>query len=90
MSTTNLNVRIDKSVKDQAEVLFAELGLNMTSAINVFLRSAIRQNGIPFDVKLDVPNEITANAIKEGEKLMNDTTAPRYSNIADFKAALKK
>ena len=42
MATTNLNIRIDKAVKDQAEVIFDELGLNMTTAVNMFLRTAIR------------------------------------------------
>ena len=60
MSTTNLNIRTDKDIKDQAEAIFNELGLNMTTAINMFLRTAIREHGIPFDLKLDVPNETTA------------------------------
>ncbi len=88
MATTNLNIRTEKEVKDQAEEIFNELGLNMTSAINVFLRAAIREHGIPFDLKLDVPNDITAAAIEEGRKLMDDPTAKRYSNMADLKAAL--
>ena len=36
MSTTNLNIRMDKKVKEDAEKIFGELGLNMTSAINIF------------------------------------------------------
>ena len=44
MATTNLNIRTDKAIKDQAEEIFNELGLNMTTAINIFLRTAIRQN----------------------------------------------
>ena len=68
MATTNLNIRTDKEIKDQAEVIFSELGLNMTTAINVFLRTTIRENGIPFELKLDVPNSTTAAAIEEGKK----------------------
>lgn len=67
MATTNLNIRMDKAVKDQAEQIFNELGLNMTTAINIFLRTAIREHGIPFELKLDVPNETTAAAIAEGK-----------------------
>lgn len=66
MATTNLNIRTDKDIKDQAEAIFNELGLNMTTAINMFLRTAIREHGIPFDLKLDVPNEITAAESEEG------------------------
>lgn len=88
MATTNLNIRTDKAVKEQAEALFSELGLNMTTAVNMFLRTAIRENGIPFELKLDVPNNTTAAAIEEGHRLLNDPSAPRYSNMNDLKAAL--
>ena len=89
MATTNLNIRTEKAVKEQAEEIFSELGLNMTTAINMFLRTAIREHGIPFDLKLDVPNDTTVAAIEEGRKLMADPTAPRYSNMDDLKAALE-
>ena len=88
MATTNLNIRTEKAVKDQAEEIFNELGLNMSTAINLFLRAAIREHGIPFDLKLDVPNDITEAAIAEGRKLMSDPATPRYTNIDDLKAAL--
>lgn len=89
MATTNLNIRTDKSIKDQAEKIFAELGLNMTTAVNMFLRTAIREHGIPFELKLDVPNEITAAAIEEGRRLMTDPDAPRYASMDELKVALE-
>mgnify|MGYP003534146292 FL=1 len=89
MATTNLNIRTDKDIKDQAEEIFNELGLNMTTAVNMFLRTAIREHGIPFELKLDVPNETTATAIAEGRKLMDDPSAPRYSSMDTLKAALE-
>ncbi len=51
MATTNLNVRIDEDLKKRAEKLFAELGLNMSSAITVFLRASVDYNGIPFEIR---------------------------------------
>ena len=89
MAITNLNIRTDKDIKDQAEEIFNELGLNMTTAINMFLRTAIREHGIPFELKLDVPNETTAATIAEGRKLMDDPSAPRYSSMDVLKAALE-
>ena len=83
------NISTDKAIKDQAEKIFNELGLNMTTAVNMFLRTAIREHGIPFELKLEVPNETTADAIKEGRKLMDDPSAPRYSSIDELKAALE-
>ena len=88
MATTNLNIRTDKAIKDQAEEIFNELGLNMTTAINMFLRTAIREHGIPLELKLDVPNEKTAAAIEEGKRLLSDPSAPRYSSMDALKAAL--
>ena len=81
MAKTNLNIRTDKDIKDQAEVIFSELGLNMTTAINMFLRTTIRENGIPFALKLDIPNATTVSAIEEGRKIASDDSVKGYSNI---------
>ena len=50
MAQSNLNISIDEDVKRQSEALFADLGMNMSTAINVFLRQAIRKRGIPFEI----------------------------------------
>ena len=88
MATTNLNIRTDAEVKAAAEQLFNELGLNLTTAVNIFLRQSIRTGGIPFDVKLKSPSEITAEAIAEGRLLMHDRSAKGYRNMDDLRAAL--
>lgn len=86
--TTNLNIRTDKNIKDQAEEIFNQLGLNMTTAINMFLRTAIRENGIPFELKLDTPNNNTKSAIEEGRKLFNDDSVKGYNSIKELRDAL--
>lgn len=88
-TTTNLNIRTEKIIKDQAEVIFNELGLNMTTAINMFLRTAIREHGIPFELKLEVPNETTVAAIEEGRRIAEDRTVPGYTSMDALKAALE-
>jgi len=50
--STNLNIRIDKDLKDQAETFFSELGMNMTTAINIFVRQSLRQGKIPFEISI--------------------------------------
>jgi len=50
--STNLNIRIDKELKEQAECFFSELGLNMSSAFNIFVRQSLRQGKIPFEISL--------------------------------------
>ena len=89
MSTqTNLNIRTDADIKASAEKIFASLGLNMSTAINIFLRQAIRYGGLPFEVKLDIPNETTAAAIEEGRTIMRDKNAKSYKSIDELRAAL--
>lgn len=56
MATTSMNIRIDKEVKVRAQKLFSDLGLDMTTAVNLFLRQAIIHNGIPFELKLREEN----------------------------------
>jgi len=89
MSTTNLNIRTDKEIKNQAEQIFCELGLNMTTAVNMFLRTTIREHGIPFSLKLDMPNEMTAAAIEEGRRISGDPNVKGYNNLEELKAALE-
>lgn len=60
MASANINIRIDPELKEQAESLFSDLGLSMTSAITVFLKSAVNSNGIPFELKRSIPIEETA------------------------------
>lgn len=89
MSTANLNIRTDKEVKQAAEKIFEALGLNMTTAVNMFLRQTIRENGIPFELKLDTPNQVTVVAIEEGRRIAEDETAKGYTDMNDLKAALE-
>ncbi|MDO4200031.1 MAG: type II toxin-antitoxin system RelB/DinJ family antitoxin [Clostridia bacterium] len=68
MSATTMTVRVDKEVKDNAKMIFAELGIDLSTAVNIFLKQSIREHGIPFRLKLDIPNEETKRAIRESEK----------------------
>jgi len=53
MATTNMNIRMDSEIKTQAQQIFSQFGLDMTTAINMFLRQVIRQRGIPFNLQLE-------------------------------------
>ena len=53
MSKTSMSIRLDSEVKEQAQQVFSHLGMDMTTAINIFLRQAIQYQGLPFDVRLD-------------------------------------
>lgn len=89
MTTTNLNIRTDKEIKEAAEKIYSSLGLNMTTAINMFLRASIRESGIPFDLKLNSPNEVTLKAIEEGRRIAKDKNVKAYDNIDELRADLE-
>jgi DNA-damage-inducible protein J len=63
----NVNIRMDKNLKKQAERLFADLGLNMTTAINVFVRQSVSYGGIPFEIirREDFYNDYNQQILKE-------------------------
>ena len=61
----NLTIRIEPQLKEEASTLFRSLGLDLSTATGIFYRQALRCHGLPFEVKLDEPNEITYNSVKE-------------------------
>ena len=89
MQTAKININTDAVTKQEAEQLFSQLGINMTTAINMFLRRAILEQGIPFDVSINVPNAETRAAIEEARKIVADPNVKGYRNIDELKAALE-
>ena len=65
MTTTNINIRVDSELKQSAEELFNDLGLNMSSAITMFLKSAVSYDGIPFELKRNAQNTKTKIDLSE-------------------------
>lgn len=86
MATTNINVRVDSALKQEAEALFNDLGLSMSSAINMFLRSAVMYDGIPFEVKRQTPNAETKAALDEYEEMKKHPD--RYKRYESFDEVL--
>jgi len=86
---TNVSFVIDTDIKQQADTLFEQLGLNMTTAFNIFLRQSIREGSIPFYVSLEKPNEETIDAMLEAETLLNNPTVKRYTDVEEALQALK-
>ncbi len=81
-----INIRTDLETKKEAEQLFEEFGLSMTSAINVFLKQVIREKRIPFEIGYENPNELTANVLKEAEEGKN--LSPVYESIEEMMDSL--
>lgn len=89
-TTSSFNIRIDTDVKNQCEELFHNLGLNMTTAINIFLRQALIHDGLPFNVKMNNYNQTTIDAMNEAVRLANDPNTKTYDDINEILAELKK
>ncbi|MCD8348502.1 MAG: type II toxin-antitoxin system RelB/DinJ family antitoxin [Lachnospiraceae bacterium] len=89
MAMTNINIRTDEDIKAKCESLFESLGMNMSTAINIFLRQSLRTNGLPFDVRADTPNEATLAAFREGEAILADPSTKGYSSIRELREALE-
>lgn len=89
-TTTPTQIRIDKNVKEQANALFANLGLDMSSAVNMFLRQCILRGGLPFAVEIPQYNQETLNAMTEARKISKDSSVPGYNNMIDLINALEE
>ena len=68
-NSTNLNIRVDSKLKKEADELFKRLGLNMSSAINVFLSQSVREQAIPFEIREDTSNKELLSALKEAKNM---------------------
>ena len=87
--TSNVSFRIDTEIKNKAERLFAELGLNMTTAFNMFLRQAIREGSIPFHITVNTPNSETIAAMLEARLIAKEPSVKRHSDIEETLRELK-
>ena len=88
MVTKNFSVRLDNDLKKQSEILYNELGINLTTAINVFLRKSLVVGGFPFDVRMEEPNKGTILALIEADKISNDSK--ECMDVEDALRELKK
>lgn len=85
MASTNINVRVDTELKQSAEDLFKDLGLTMSAAITMFLRSAVSHDGIPFEVKRITPNAETRAALEEFDDMRkNPGSYKRYNSFDEL------
>ena len=78
---TTVCIRTNKKLKAQAEKIFDLLGLNMSSAFNAFLKATVRENGIPFELKIHEPNAETIAAIREGEMIAKNPKILGYKDM---------
>lgn len=83
-STTNISIRMDTALKAQADALFSELGMNLSTAFNIFVRQSLREGRIPFDISLARPNPETAAALLEAERIAQDPSVKGYDDLDEL------
>ena len=83
----NINIRVDENLKKETETIFGELGLTMSSAMTIFLKAVVRNNGIPFS--LEIPNEDTLKAFQEADDISSGRIkAKKFKNSKDLRKEL--
>ncbi len=84
MAKVSTSISIDSEVKAKAQELFADFGMDLSTAINIFLRQSIRENRIPFSIRGDIPNAETKAALQEfAEMKEHPEKYKRYSSFSD-------
>lgn len=89
MATVPTQIRIDETVKAQATSLFNDLGMDMSSAVNIFLRQCLLRGGLPFTVEVPNYSQKTLEALAEAKRISRDETVASYDNLADLKKVLE-
>lgn len=83
MATVPTQVRIDEDLKKQATELFAQLGMDMSGAMNVFLRQCVMRGGLPFDVVVPQYKSEVLEAMEEAKRISKDPDTKRYSSFLE-------
>jgi DNA-damage-inducible protein J len=83
-NTTNISIRMDNELKSAAEKLYSELGMNISTAFNIFVRQSLREGGIPFMITTETPNKETVAAMLEAERIAKDSSVKSYTDVDEL------
>lgn len=89
MATTPTQIRIDADIKNEANRLFAALGLDMSGAVNMFLHQCVFRGGIPFSIEIPEYSAKTIDAMEEAKRISRDSSVKGYSSMEELKEALE-
>lgn len=88
MAKVSTNINLDAELKKNAQMLFADFGMDLTTAVTVFLTQAVREQRIPFEIRRDIPNDTTKLALAEYEEMKKNPE--KYKRYSSFDEALKE
>ena len=83
---TNLTISMDSDLKEKADVLFSELGMDLSTAFNLFVKESLRVGGIPFEL---TPNKETIEVMEEAKIMTYDSSIKGYNNLDELFEELK-
>ncbi len=86
MAKVSTSISLDSEVKAQAQELFSEFGMDLSTAVNIFLKQAIYERSIPFTIRRDIPNEVTLKAMDDAES--GEGMFGPFDTIAEMMEAL--
>ena len=86
MAQTNVNIRMDESTKLAFDKFCNEIGLSVSSAFNIFAKTVVREQRIPFEITTEVPNNITISAMNEYDEMQKHPE--KYKRYSTFKEAM--
>lgn len=86
MAKVSTSISIDSEVKAKAQELFADFGMDLSTAINIFLKQAIYERSIPFAIRRELPNETTLKAMDEAEN--DENVHGPFDSVAEMMKAL--
>ena len=89
-NTSNISIRMDSNLKAAAEELYEELGMNLSTAFNIFVRQSLRERGIPFKITEGTPNQETVSAMLEAERIAKNPNVKGYHDVDELFADLDK
>lgn len=82
MSKVSTNISIDSETKAQAQEMLADLGMDLSTAVNIFLKQMLYEGGIPFAITRNVPNRATLDAMKEAQEMSRyPEKYKKYDNV---------
>ena len=79
MAKVATNISIDEEIKPKAQAMLVEFGLDLSTAVNIFLRQMLREKAIPFDIRQEVPNATTLAAVAEVEEMEKNLKSTKTS-----------
>lgn len=86
MAKVSTSISIDSEVKAKAQELFADFGMDLSTAINIFLKQAIYERSIPFAIRRELPNETTLRAMDNAEN--DEHMHGPFESVAEMMEAL--